>query len=145
MMSSALHRHARVPFSTSSAFTSSRRPLSSHVLPVQQRQRYCKCRASQQQEQQQHLLAAPFLLLPAALAGPAQAAQTAASADLILELAELDSKTAGAISAVLKPALTVASMLMIVRIVMSWYPEINGKEMPWSIAYTPTGVQALVV
>lgn len=27
---------------------------------------------------------------------------------------------------------------MIVRIVMSWYPEIDGKNLPWSIAYTPT-------
>lgn len=35
--------------------------------------------------------------------------------------------------------LTLASLLMIVRIVMTWYPEIDGKQMPWAIAYTPTG------
>lgn len=22
---------------------------------------------------------------------------------------------------------------------MSWYPELDGKQMPWAIAYTPTG------
>ncbi|EFN57133.1 hypothetical protein CHLNCDRAFT_13727, partial [Chlorella variabilis] len=53
-------------------------------------------------------------------------------------LAGLDSQSAGALSGVLKPVLTLSSMLMIVRIVMSWYPEIDGKALPWSIAYTPT-------
>lgn len=55
------------------------------------------------------------------------------------ELAALDSKTAGSLSLVLKPVLSIASLLMIVRIVMSWYPELDGKVLPWSIAYTPTG------
>lgn len=84
------------------------------------------------------LRAAP---VSAVVASQAHAAETLANVpvNVILELAELDSKTAGAISGVLKPALTVASVLMIVRIVMSWYPEIDGKNLPWSIAYTPTG------
>lgn len=75
----------------------------------------------------------------AALAAAAADPQAAAAAQAIYELAGLDSQSAGALSGVLKPVLTLSSMLMIVRIVMSWYPEIDGKALPWSIAYTPTG------
>ncbi|KAL4435592.1 hypothetical protein ABPG77_002555 [Micractinium sp. CCAP 211/92] len=80
--------------------------------------------------------------LPAALAA-ADYAATAASADpqaaqLVADLALLDAQSAGLLSAILKPTLSLASLLMIVRIVMSWYPELDGKQMPWTIAYTPT-------
>ena len=27
---------------------------------------------------------------------------------------------------------------MIVRIVFSWYPQIDGRKLPWSIAFAPT-------
>lgn len=56
----------------------------------------------------------------------------------MFELAALDSKTAGALSAVLRPLLSLGSLLMIVRIVMTWYPELNGTKLPWAIAYAPT-------
>jgi YggT family protein len=46
--------------------------------------------------------------------------------------------TAGVLSAILKPTLSIASLLMIVRIVMTWFPEIEGSKLPWSIAYKPT-------
>lgn len=84
-------------------------------------------------------LAGSLGLPPAALAAAAADPQAAAAAQVVYELAALDSATAGTLAAVLKPALSLASLLMIVRIVMSWYPEIDGKQMPWSIAYTPTG------
>lgn len=54
------------------------------------------------------------------------------------DLAELDSATAATLALVLKPTLSVYSLLMIVRIVMTWYPEIDGKSFPWSIAYNST-------
>ena len=38
----------------------------------------------------------------------------------------------------LKPLLTVATMLFIARIIMSWDPAIKPDAMPWSIAYLPT-------
>lgn len=54
------------------------------------------------------------------------------------DLAGLDSETASTLALVLKPTLSVYSLLMIVRIVMTWYPEIDGKSFPWSIAYNST-------
>jgi hypothetical protein len=56
-----------------------------------------------------------------------------------------DAPVAAAVSTVLKPVLTIGSVLMIVRIVMTWYPEINENEFPWSIAYKPTGWFCLFV
>jgi YggT family protein len=55
------------------------------------------------------------------------------------DISELDSATAGSLALILKPIFSIYSLLMIVRIVMTWYPEINGKEFPWSIAYNSTG------
>lgn len=54
------------------------------------------------------------------------------------EVAELDSATAATLSLILKPTLSLYSLLMIVRIVMTWYPEIDGKNLPWSIAFKST-------
>ena len=64
--------------------------------------------------------------------------QVAAASQAVFDLAGLDSATAGTLSAVLKPVLSLASLLMIVRIIMTWYPEVDATKMPWSIAYTPT-------
>lgn len=58
---------------------------------------------------------------------------------LVADLADLDPASAGIIAAVLKPTLSIGSLLMIVRIVMTWYPEVDATKFPWSIAYTPTG------
>ena len=54
-------------------------------------------------------------------------------------IAELDSATARSVALALKPLFSIYSLLMIVRIVMTWYPEIDGKQFPWSIAYNSTG------
>lgn len=54
------------------------------------------------------------------------------------DVAELDSATAATLSLILKPTLSLYSLLMIVRIVMTWYPEVDGKTFPWSIAYKST-------
>jgi YggT family protein len=53
-------------------------------------------------------------------------------------LAELDSSTAQTMIFVLKPTLTVYTLLMIVRIVMTWSPELSGDDFPWSIAFKST-------
>lgn len=135
MLAAAHGRLARAPFSAGSGLTRSRGCLNATQVPLQRH--CCQCRASQRRAiALVPLLSVPFLSSPAQAA---EAAQSAVPVDLVLELAELDSKTAGTLSAVLKPLLSLASVLMIVRIVMSWYPEIDGKAMPWSIAYTPTG------
>ena len=41
------------------------------------------------------------------------------------ELADIDAKTAGTLAAFLRPVLSVGILLMIVRIVLSWYPQVN--------------------
>ena len=83
-------------------------------------------------------------------------------------IAEMDSSTAQTLIYILKPALTVYTLLMIVRIVMTWSPEVrkpqnssldvlptshscpgpcvlryfviqlSGEEFPWSVAYKST-------
>ena len=57
----------------------------------------------------------------------------------LADVAALDSATAGLLASVLRPVLSLSSLLMIVRIVLAWYPEVDATKMPWSIAYTPTG------
>lgn len=59
-------------------------------------------------------------------------------AQVIYDMAGLNSATAGLISSILRPTLSLSSLLMIVRIVLTWYPEIDATKMPWSVAYTPT-------
>lgn len=54
------------------------------------------------------------------------------------ELADLDAATAHTLEVILRPLFSVFSLLYIVRIPMTWYPDINGKELPWAIAYVPT-------
>ena len=56
----------------------------------------------------------------------------------LLTLASIDGRTAGQLAVVLGPLLSGFSLLMIVRIVLSWYPQIDGKKLPWSIAVAPT-------
>lgn len=62
----------------------------------------------------------------------------AASTQLVCELAGIDGPTAGLIAVVLRPALTITMILMVVRIVLSWFPEEDAKKFPWVLAYTPT-------
>lgn len=50
----------------------------------------------------------------------------------------MDPATAVALATFLRPILAVGSLLMIVRIVMSWFPEVKDTAMPWAIAFYPT-------
>ena len=56
----------------------------------------------------------------------------------LAELAALDPATAGTAALVLGPLLSVGTLLFIVRIVMTWYPDIKDDAFPWSIVYVPT-------
>lgn len=153
------HRHSSPTMSLLLASSPALAPFKPATCRTQHNSRLAPIAAQRRQERQHSAaavaaaaaasLAGSLAASPAALAAaPTSAAaaaaaasdpQAAAAAQAIAELALLDSQSAGALSAVLKPALSLASLLMIVRIVMSWYPEIDGKVMPWSIAYTPTG------
>ena len=54
----------------------------------------------------------------------AAAGAAAEHAQLLYQLADLDGRTAGAIALVLRPVLSVSTLLMITRIVLSWYPQV---------------------
>ncbi|EIE23645.1 hypothetical protein COCSUDRAFT_15230, partial [Coccomyxa subellipsoidea C-169] len=38
----------------------------------------------------------------------------------------------------LQPILSVGILFMIIRIVLSWYPQIPGDKLPWSVVVKPT-------
>lgn len=60
------------------------------------------------------------------------------AAEVIYELADIDAKTAATIASLLGPVLNIGQLLMIVRIVLSWYPNINYGKLPWVLAVRPT-------
>lgn len=57
---------------------------------------------------------------------------------MIYELAGIDGSTAGVIGLVLRPVMAVSILLMLVRVVLSWFPEADSKKFPWSLAVKPT-------
>lgn len=50
----------------------------------------------------------------------------------------LDASQASTVASILKPAISVASFFMIVRIVLTWFPETKSKEFPWLLFYYTT-------
>lgn len=53
-------------------------------------------------------------------------------------IADMDAKTASLVASILAPILTISILLMICRIPLSWYPNLNVKKLPWVIAVAPT-------
>jgi YggT family protein len=74
----------------------------------------------------------------------ASAAASAAAAASLLVLAApagattLDGATAHLLADILRPTFALFTLLYIIRIPMTWFPNIEGKEWPWVIAYAPT-------
>lgn len=60
------------------------------------------------------------------------------AAEVLYELADIDAKTAATIASLLGPVLNLGQLLMIARIVLSWYPNINYGKLPWVLAVRPT-------
>lgn len=61
--------------------------------------------------------------------------------NLVTELSAndpLDPETAKSIAHVLGPFFSIATILFIVRIVMTWYPSVPYTKLPWVVAYVPT-------
>merc|ERR1712118_237403 len=52
--------------------------------------------------------------------------------------AGVDVNTVAIIRLIAQPIFGTLSLLMIVRIIMTWYPQIDGEKFPWSVAYKPT-------
>jgi YggT family protein len=70
-------------------------------------------------------------------------ASAAAAASLLLLAAPagattLDGATAHLLADILRPTFALFTLLYIIRIPMTWFPNIEGKEWPWVIAYAPT-------
>ena len=69
------------------------------------------------------------------------AAFASAATDLAFELAAsdpLDPETARQVAGVLGPFFSVATVMFIIRIVMTWYPSVPVSRPPWVFAYLPT-------
>ena len=50
----------------------------------------------------------------------------------------LDPATAGTVATALRPILSIGELMMVVRIVLTWYPDVNGDTLPWAIVVKPT-------
>ena len=50
----------------------------------------------------------------------------------------MDVATAKLLADILRPVFSLAELAYIVRIPMTWYPNLNCKELPWSVVYVPT-------
>jgi YggT family protein len=74
----------------------------------------------------------------AALLSHADAASAAHVMPLASTAQELAPEQAHAIESFLRPLLALFTLLNIVRIPMTWYPSVDGKKLPWSLAYIPT-------
>ncbi|BDA47560.1 Protein COFACTOR ASSEMBLY OF COMPLEX C SUBUNIT B CCB3, chloroplastic [Coccomyxa sp. Obi] len=59
-------------------------------------------------------------------------------AQVLWDLADIDARTAGLLARILQPFLSIGILLMIIRIVLSWYPQIPGDKLPWSVVVKPT-------
>ncbi len=44
---------------------------------------------------------------------------------VLWDLADIDAKTAGLLARILQPFLSIGILLMIIRIVLSWYPQVK--------------------
>ena len=79
-------------------------------------------------------------LATAAESDEARAAVATAS-NLVTQLAAsdpLDPETAKAVAGALGPFFNIATIMFIVRIVMTWYPSVPYTKLPWVVAYVPT-------
>ena len=82
-----------------------------------------------------------FTQLAAAAESDEARAAVAKASNLVTQLAAsepLDPETAKAVAGALGPFFNVATIMFIVRIVMTWYPSVPYTRLPWVVAYVPT-------
>ena len=81
-----------------------------------------------------------FAPLAAAAESDEARAAVATASNLVTQLVAsepLDPETAKAVAA-LGPFFNIATIMFIVRIVMTWYPSVPYTKLPWVVAYVPT-------
>ena len=82
-----------------------------------------------------------FAPLAAAAESDEARAAVATASNLVTQLAAsdpLDPETAKAVAGALGPFFNIATIMFIVRIVMTWYPSVPYTKLPWVVAYVPT-------
>ena len=85
--------------------------------------------------------AALFTQLASAAESDEARAAVATASNLVAQLAAsepLDPETAKAVAGALGPFFNIATIMFIVRIVMTWYPSVPYTKLPWVVAYVPT-------
>jgi YggT family protein len=76
-------------------------------------------------------------LLLAASSADATGLVSGTSSSMVMDAAGLVAAASKAES-ILKPTFAIYTLLYVVRIPMTWYPDIDGSKLPWAIAYLPT-------
>eukprot|EP00955_Chlamydomonas_euryale_P020277 215144-Chlamydomonas_euryale.AAC.5 len=80
-------------------------------------------------------------LLGAAVAAPGAAdaaVAVAAGAQPMASVADLTATQAASLEAILRPVFALYTLLYVVRIPMTWYPNIDTRELPWLLVAAPT-------
>lgn len=122
-----------LPKSSSSSTTKGHKDDTAPAVQQQQQPHIGSQQQHMQQKQQQ--LQASLLLGAAALLSTAGAADAAQQMQLV---ADLDAATAHTFESILRPLFAAFTVLYIIRITMTWYPNIDGTKLPWLLAYAPT-------
>ncbi len=93
----------------------------------------------EKEEQEQ---ARPLLARTAALAAEAAGALAVVAALLSPAPAALagadPASTAALATTCLRPAFALAELAFVVRIIMTWYPALDGGALPWAVVFKPT-------
>ncbi|KAH7420779.1 hypothetical protein KP509_13G022000 [Ceratopteris richardii] len=88
------------------------------------------------------LLSAPFLFSGLSAPSIAEAFEISSSSSTklveMLPLADLDPAVASVLMSILGPVFSSLNFLFIIRIVMSWYPQLPVDKFPYVIAFAPT-------
>lgn len=97
-------------------------------------------RQGSEESSREQLTMAMAVACPVALALilPLDASAMASGEVLRLSAAEIDPSTAKLAISILGPLFAAFNLLFVVRIVMSWYPQIPVGKFPFSVAYAPT-------
>jgi YggT family protein len=128
-----------MPSSSSSSTTTCAQQQAQHSqsAPVQLQQLHNTVSSGPQQQNKQSTpyLQASLLLGAAAVLSTAGAADAAQQLHLV---ADLDAASAHTLESILRPLFAAFTVLYIIRITMTWYPNIDGTKLPWLLAYGPT-------
>lgn len=82
----------------------------------------------------------PMLAALSSVALLAASTSSATAHEIVMQVASTEGDVAHTAEVILRPLLTLYTFLYIIRIPMTWYPDIDGTKAPWSLVVTPTEV-----